>query len=527
MSSTDINQHLIPLNQYANMDYLLKIYSEPKIWKQLYEKIEKEYKTNPEYLSCVDRFKIYKHLIKNEPIIYFKLTRSSNKSRRFQYKLGLNVDVQEFKPSGCCSGGGLYFCELKDIYQFTHFGKYLTPIIVPKNIPIYKENHSNTCDCNFLKYNKFKAPVVFTLPRIRIDDIRVSKLLSTSSEQNKALSMCHLYKSDIVDDLQAFVNTPGTQFWINERIIAHFKLLSLNVKYNRKLKLISYERLGHDLKIYYPKLIKLIFGGSLNIEQQLEMHLTKFMISEINKHKNRLILDGLICHGFPLLHDKYKKNKSVNNTLNLNVPNFLINFNDKVLSLFEKFNMVVAGSFVLRYITRMKFRANDIDLYMNIEDFNKLKAHINKDTSGLSYKLTFPDNIYTRQYNMTNIELVCLAEINVKNNQKYNKYKFQIIVTKNNPEEFIKSNFDFDLCSIGFNFQTKTFFNNDFTKPNYNIMKIQDSYISKMSGADADSYSNYRATKTTQRLVKYIERGFYIENWREFLIEIRDKLCAT
>jgi carbonic anhydrase len=116
---------------------LLNIYSKPELWSQLYEKISSEYNTLPEYLASVEKFKDYKHLITNNSMIYFKLTKPTNKSMKFQYKKGLNVDTQEFKPSGCCSGGGLYFCELKDVYQFINFGKYLTPIIVPKNIPIY------------------------------------------------------------------------------------------------------------------------------------------------------------------------------------------------------------------------------------------------------------------------------------------------------------------------------------------------------------------------------------------------------
>jgi hypothetical protein len=177
--SLDINLEYMfefkkPINQYQNMDFLLKVYANPKLWAWFYEEIYKEYKDNSEYIKSVNKHKDYSSLIKNDSMIYFKLTNSINKSKRFQYRLGLNVDVNDFKPYGCCSGGGLYFCELKDIYQFEKFGKYLTPVIVPKNIPIYKESHEpNVCKCNIksTQYNKYKAPVLYALPRIRIDDI--------------------------------------------------------------------------------------------------------------------------------------------------------------------------------------------------------------------------------------------------------------------------------------------------------------------------------------------------------------------
>ncbi len=46
-----------------------------------------------------------------------------------------------------------------------------------------------------------------------------------------------------------------------------------------------------------------------------------------------------------------------------------------------------------------------------------------------------------------------------------------------------------------------------------------------MTSTQTDSYSTYRANKTIERMCKYIHRGFYIENWSEFLIEIRDNTC--
>jgi len=101
---------------------------------------------------------------------------------------------------------------------------------------------------------------------------------------------------------------------------------------------------------------------------------------------------------------------------------------------------------------------------------------------------------------------------NIKNIFTLDKFnKFQIIVVDCKPDEFIKNNFDFDLCSMDFNFN-KNEFVNVIDKNNYNILSIQKSYIEKTIGNNKDLYSTYRAHKTASRIIKYIKRGFIIDN---------------
>ena len=71
--------------------------------------------------------------------IYFKMTNDTEIHRFFQYKDGLNFDPNKFNPSGCCSGGGLYFTKLENLYRFKDFGKNIRPLFVPNGVPIYDE----------------------------------------------------------------------------------------------------------------------------------------------------------------------------------------------------------------------------------------------------------------------------------------------------------------------------------------------------------------------------------------------------
>lgn len=518
-SFENLFEFIKPLNSYSNMDFLLKVYSKPELWDWFYEQIFNEYSNDPNYLKCVEKFKKYGELIDNKPNIYYKLTTSTNKSKGFQYKLGLNVDSNEFKPFGCCSGGGLYFCELKDIYQFENFGKYLTPIIVPKNIPIYKESHGpSLCDCKnyYGPYIKFKAPVIFTLPRIRIDDIRAINLITNTpntSEKNKRFSTYYLYKSNVVDELNLFLSfVPKNSLWSKEMYIAMEK---------RDLLLNQFTDPTVYRVIEFAKLFR---------------HL-----------KSKLLINYLIDVGFPFLYKKLMTQKQIQSpiqSLNLDVDDFINGFNTESFAIFESNKAVIAGSYVLKWITNSKFKTNDLDIYINIDDFNKMKSSINKPISTFmdTYKLCWkieepkhdPTNGYIGRYNMTDIEFVtelCLYSSDIKFGHLK---KYQLIVIKNDPSQFIKSNFDFDLCAIGFDFATKKFINLNVKPPtdssntnviNYRNLTIQDSYIIKMTGKESDGYSNYRATKTIQRIIKYAERGFYVQNWKEFLIEIRDKMC--
>jgi len=490
------------INNYKNMNLLMNIYENPDTWKLIYDKLENEYKNNEMYIEAVEMNKHYKKLINNEPMIYFKITTSSDYSKGYQYDLGLNVDKYKFKPHGCCSGGGLYFCELKDLHNFLRYGTYLTPLIVPKNIPIYKEIHKEDCHCGIINenFNKYKAPCVFTLPRIKLNNEKINKLISNSSPSNKIFEYLLLCKSNQCFDLAKYI---------------HF------IEINSMEKMWKIEYLICKIKYDYM-LNKLILPNNIKIVTNFNR-----IISEIIIKKNIVCLDYMINIYYPHIVNKYneKYSKNILSDFNFeiinsssNINNFLNLIPHQLKSIFEICKTSVAGSFVLKYITNFKFRNNDIDIYINI---NYIQIFMDYCKQNLySYYRQFDVEEYSNnQYNMMNIKKIYTFT------DYYNK-KYQIIVVDCEPDEFIKNNFDFDLCSISFNFE-KNKFVNIVEKNNYNTLTIQKSYINKIIGDNKDSYSTYRAYKTASRIIKYIKRGFEIDNWNMFLILLKNNMEFT
>ncbi len=466
-----------------NVDLIIEIFSKPELWDGLHKRIYKEYKDDPKYIECSVKYKtLYKALIPNDLDIYFKLTKYDNISRKFEYKTGLNIDTNEFNPSGCCTGGGLYFCKLEDLYQFRSYGDYLTPIIIPKDIPVYQESHTEKCNCNN-EYKKLKAPCVYALPRFRIDNQKINYFLTESSPNNKKFINFTLYKT------------------INKNFLMEY------IKFIRDTDKLMYYWYD-EYKLAYAKFEIL---NDIFFDFQHLLHYGK---------KDKFILNYIINTGLPKILEKKKINPI--KSLNLDSSDYVKCFLDKEIEIFSKFNFTIAGSNVLRFITNNSFIPNDIDLYININDYNEFIK-----TNDFIIKNNEKTKFYA--YNMKNI--LNIVDIKIKCEIK-NKYgyprlswkNYQLIVVENNPIQFIKENFDFDLCAITFDFATKSFVNL-IDKPDYSVLSIQPSYINKMTGTEIDSYSKYRASKTIGRINKYIERGFQVENWKEFLIEVRDNIC--
>jgi len=73
----------------------------------------------------------------------------------YVYNLGLNINIEYFRPCGTCIGGGLYFCDESNCHTFwKNYGTKLAFVSIPQNARVY------------IEHNKFKAD------RIIIDDIK-------------------------------------------------------------------------------------------------------------------------------------------------------------------------------------------------------------------------------------------------------------------------------------------------------------------------------------------------------------------
>ncbi len=527
------------INSYSNMDLLIKIYYNKNLWGELYKQVNAECANDPAYQACVNSYTDrYPDLVTNEPTIWFKFTYSYNMSNGFTYKSGFNADTQQFKPFGSCNGGGLYFCKLEDIYQFKQYGKYLTPIIVPAGIPIYEEPVGSN------GIRKFKAPGIFMLPRIKITNQLAYRLVAQASKpNNNAFGFLRWYNSNNPDELKMFLRNAGGNpyntffvkdpdfFWSEERALCEVKLDLLD-----QSKTISL-----DLIHKFPFILKY--------------------------NKNKEFFNQLINSVFPKIfstNNFYMIGIHPVTVLNLDTYSFVNHIGQEYYNLIKRFGGVIAGSSVLSYVTGIKFNHNDIDVYIGPDQLGKLESMLgigldvdqNEDKNQNEIKSrghfqftlkTKPKELFgfslhpnelkikvqvrnekflsiDKQYNMNGI-------VKVYNLSTYNwggkkSGEIQFICVDCNPVSFIKANFDFDMCAIGFDTKQEDFVNL-IGKTNYRKLRITKSYINKMIGTEKDSWSNYRAIKTVGRIAKYAIRGFYVENWKDFLVEIRDKMCIN
>ena len=172
-------------------------------------------------------------------------------------------------------------------------------------------------------------------------------------------------------------------------------------------------------------------------------------------------------------------------------------------------NCEISGSYALKYLLNLDYNPNDIDIYIQYTDYiynfikfrSELKNFINnskKDRYSNS-----KDNIIEKMIN------IIIDNINI-----------QFIFINDSPIDFIKKSFDFDFCTCCYNIEFDTFtYNNNH---NYFEGSIQESYIKDMTLENTFLY--YRVVKTIGRCIKYINRGFAINNINEFLDDIK-KIC--
>lgn len=71
--------------------------------------------------------------------ILCKVVTENLNMRGFQYKLGMNEDIQPLVPRRSCRAG-LHFAEMKDICNFLNYGTKLAIVSVPDEEPVYVDD---------------------------------------------------------------------------------------------------------------------------------------------------------------------------------------------------------------------------------------------------------------------------------------------------------------------------------------------------------------------------------------------------
>ena len=106
--------HTYIYNMFQNLIKNVKLL--PLFGYPLYTKLNCDYDKEKMFLY---KQKVMKKKQFNELFPNFKPVKIiGNNKKNFQYKLGLNKNNEKFKPFGYCEGGGLYFTDITNIFDF-------------------------------------------------------------------------------------------------------------------------------------------------------------------------------------------------------------------------------------------------------------------------------------------------------------------------------------------------------------------------------------------------------------------------
>lgn len=114
----------------------------------------------------------------NRDLKFYKITNRREKHHGFQYKTGLNIDINLFNPEGECKSGGLYFSDEKNITSFLDIGIYFREVTICDDSKIY------------IEHGKYKTYKFILGERHYIEDL--IKLLSIKSSDMR--HKCHCYR---------------------------------------------------------------------------------------------------------------------------------------------------------------------------------------------------------------------------------------------------------------------------------------------------------------------------------------------
>ena len=82
---------------------------------------------------------------------YFKITNFNENHHGYQYQDGLNVLDKPFEKDGSCVEGGLYFTDLKNIYNYYGYGCWLREITLPLDDPDFQMVEDVNIACDILR----------------------------------------------------------------------------------------------------------------------------------------------------------------------------------------------------------------------------------------------------------------------------------------------------------------------------------------------------------------------------------------
>lgn len=349
-----------------------------------------------------------------------------------------------------------------------------------------------------LKYKKtyprfqFKAPVLYKdeETRIELNSVDSYLLLRSTPLENVVKNYIHLSKD--IEFLDAVEET--------------FEDMDKKYKFN------NYKSI-YSIRIQlYKKKYDYLYNYLMTTSNSISYYYYEFL-----KIKDGIFVNYLRTFFFPKL---IEKNQNINKSLVMNLSNIERDLKQnmkkyltkKLLNLFRMFELFISGSFVLNSIIEytnpdFEWEPDDIDCYSNETQYPLILQYLNENS-------IYFNEQNGKGYHMRGIKRM----IEIFNGD----FKIQIIFVEDHPWRFICENYDFDSCMNFYRYDLNTF-NIRHNSPQQ-IQKMNISHLYQFKIFDLkDNYSNYRASKTIERSIKYIKRGFIVENIFEFLHNLEKK----
>ncbi len=480
--------------------------------------------------------------------IFYKITNYNENHNGFQYKDGLNIDTKPFMQDDLCSNG-LYFYDIENLWRFKHRGVNIREITIPNDTVYIKESFDNT--------HKYKANKIILGKKMEFGSDEFNKLLkNTSYENNKWVSnylckyndienldFCLKYNyldsfGDIndntnnmdIDDIDDINNMDIDDNYIrnyksafkmafikkyylnNNKLNELFEILTKNTPIN--IKNIINSNINHSNKFYinfkeFTELMELNIYELINksfltrdytfIKYLKEYHIPKLI--EQNK-TNNLHFFGNILNKIPTI-DEINKNFSLELTEKLKIHD--INQFNKILI---DNQACVSGSFLINSFITKKYKPNDIDIYIKpnflltfFENFKSLLYYnynpvITIDKSPKIYSYLIKDSYNIKLKNDVTINLIVLEDP-ILFLDKYSDFNFTKCIYNGN--------------QIHFKFDINTIMKN---------ASINDEYINYYFNIYHNDDTIYPLIGTLNRIIKYTERGFLINNYKDFIEKI-------
>jgi hypothetical protein len=77
---------------------------------------------------------------------FYKIIPSCLSSHGFNYQYGLNIDTNEFNPSGSCNEGGIYFTDGCNVSKYQNYGDVIVDVTIPDDAQVYIESDKFKAD---------------------------------------------------------------------------------------------------------------------------------------------------------------------------------------------------------------------------------------------------------------------------------------------------------------------------------------------------------------------------------------------